>query len=134
MKWLTFNIRQDPGFRFNLTDLTFILMLGAVALALGLAMPELSLYGIPLYVGFTFFLFCNVFRIGNRAEAWWYIPFGLVAIACVHTMRLEEFWWAVLIFFEPLKIGLIVQAVMHESYHGVFYRKSRVPADGRPPR
>lgn len=123
MKWLTFKVRREPGFRFNLLDLIFIALLCAAALALRLAMPDLSLYAIPLYVGFTFFLFCNVFRIGNRTEAWWYIPFGLVAVFCVYTLRMEEFWWAVLLFFEPLKIVLIVRAVRRESYHGVFCRR-----------
>jgi len=30
---------------------------------------------LPAYLGLTFFLFCNVFRVGNRLEIFWCVPF-----------------------------------------------------------
>ncbi len=129
MKWLTFKVRQEAGFRLNLIDLLFIALLCTAAAWLKAVMPELSVFYLPLYVGLTFFLFCNVFRIGNRAEVWWYLPFAATAAAAIHTLRLEEFWWSVLFFFEPLKIWLITRAMLKETYHGVFYRQLRSGAE-----
>lgn len=127
MKWLTFKVQQEAGFRFNLIDLIFIALLSAISLGLKIAVPDLSLFGIPLYVGFSFFLFCNVFRIGNRAEAWWYVPFAALAVSCIYTMRLDVFWWVVLLILEPLKAGLIIRAMRRCTYHGAFHQRLQPP-------
>ncbi len=68
MKWLTFKVQRTPGFRFNLTDLGLILVLFAIATILYILLPESSIFWMPLYFGLSFFLFCNVFRIGNMLE------------------------------------------------------------------
>ena len=41
-----------------------------------LPMPDSNMYWLPPYVGLSFFLFCNVFRIGSRMEIFWYMPFN----------------------------------------------------------
>lgn len=122
MKWLTFKVQQEPGFRFNLIDLVFILALLCLSFAAKVAAPDLSLYAIPIYLGCTFFQFCNVFRISHRTEALWYAPFAAIAMGAVYTLRFAEFWWAVLFFFEPLKFVLVRQAMMAATYHGAFHR------------
>lgn len=122
MKWLTFEIQRASGFRFNLVDLTLILFLLLLAYTARHFMPQSSLFWIPIYVGISFFLFCNVFRIGNRLEPWWYIPFFAAAVYALASLRLELFWWSVLVFFEPLKWGLIIYHIRYRSYHGAFYK------------
>ncbi len=121
MKWLTFKIqRQEPGFRFNLIDLGLLLLLGALSLWLRGAMPESSLFAVPLYIGLSFFLFCNVFRIGNRLERIWYIPFAIAAAACIHLDNERMLWMLALFLFEPLKWGLIFHRYRRDDYHGAF--------------
>lgn len=121
MKWLTFKAQKSPGFRFNITDFIFILFLCNLSFFLYLKTPGLSLYLIPLYLGGTFFLFCNVFQIGNRLEAFWYIPFTLVAAFTLFQMNLTIFWLFVIYFLEPLKWGLIILSIKRTDYKGIFY-------------
>ena len=122
MPWRTFEIQRAPGFRFNLTDLIFLVFLGALGGALFYIAPDSSLGWIPLYLGASFFLFCNVFRIGNHLEPFWYVPFTLCAGAAIYTFRLEWFWWAVLGLLEPLKWGLIGYRIWRGPYVGAGYR------------
>ena len=122
MNWLTFKIQQEPGFRFNLADFGFIVFLCALSALLLNQLPDKSLFWIPLYLGLSFFLFCNVFRIGNRLEPFWYIPFTIVAAACLYTLNLPLFWWLVLLFLEPLKWALIIYRIKAGQYRGVFYQ------------
>lgn len=125
MKWLTFEVQRAPGFRLNLTDLALLLILCLLSLSVRMLLPESSLYVVPLYVGLSFFLFCNVFRIGIRLEAWWYVPFTAVAIYGVLSDDMATFWWAVLLFLEPLKWGLIVHRIRKGPYYGIMYHKLR---------
>ncbi|MFC1589706.1 hypothetical protein ACFL3P_05510 [Pseudomonadota bacterium] len=130
MKWLTFKIQREPGFRFNLTDLGLIVLLCAVSSLLFYQIPDRSLFWIPLYLGLSFFLFCNVFRIGNRLEPFWYVPFTIITGISLYTFNLPLFWWLVLLFLEPLKWGLIIYHIKRRRYSGVFYRKlESVPID-----
>lgn len=123
MKWRTFEIQREPGFRFNLIDLLLILFLCAVSIAGGLLFPVQYLYLLPLYVGGSFFLFCNVFRIGNRLEPWWYVCFLVLVI---EGMTHEEFPWArVLIVCEVVKLVLITYQIRRGAYVGAFYRQLR---------
>ncbi len=128
MKWLTFRVQKAPGFRFNLTDLGLLLILLAVAAALYWYVPGRSLFAIPLYVGLSFFLFCNVFRIGNKLEPIWYVPFSVLAVYGVCTLDLRLFWLLLLCVIEPLKWGLITYRIVKGPYWGVFYEKvGRLP-------
>lgn len=74
MKW-TFDIQKAPGFRLNLIDMMLIAFLLAVSAAVFFCYPHGFYWAIPLYLGASFFLFCNVFRIGTRLEAPWWIMF-----------------------------------------------------------
>jgi len=116
VKWLTFEIQQTPGFRLNLLDVGFLSLLIAGSVGLYDALPDRSLWGIPLYLGLSFFLFCNVFRIGDALEAIWYVPFTLIAAYSIYTTQLAWFWWLVGGFLEPLKWALIFYRLRSGAY------------------
>lgn len=119
MKWLTFEIQRSPGFRLNLIDIGLILLLAGLSAWLYFIFSTLSLFLVPLYLGFSFFLFCNVFRIENRLEIFWYIPFILIAVFCLYSVNLKLFWLLVLMILEPIKVILIVYHVVKGPYVGV---------------
>lgn len=121
MKWFTFKVQRTPGFRFNLIDLALIAALIAVSIGWRAVFPEQYLYLLPIYVGGSFFLFCNVFRIGNRMEAPWYLTF---VIFTVYGFRQEEFPWLLLLMVcEPLKWALIGYKIWRGPYIGAFHQQ-----------
>jgi hypothetical protein len=128
-----FQIQRKPGFRLNILDLLFIGGLGGTAYVLHQLQPELSLWGIPLYLGVSFFGFCNVFRIGNRLEPFWYLPFSVIAAYCLSIWDLALFWKLVIYILEPLKWGLIIYHMSCRPYYGLGYhwvnRMKRVELD-----
>jgi len=121
MNWLTFKIQRSPGFRFNLIDLLLILFLLSLAVTLYYLVHGSTIFWVPLYLGLSFFLFCNIFRIGNRLEPWWYIPFFLIAVYCLLIQDIILFWWLVVLFLEPLKWILILYHLFRRPYHGAFH-------------
>ena len=121
MKWLTFKIQREPGFRFNTADLIFIAVVAGLSLFIYQETPKISLYLVPLYLIFSFFLFCNVFRIGNKFERYWYIPFIIISIYCIYKFDLELFWYGVLFILEPIKWALITLKFKSDSYKGIFH-------------
>lgn len=121
MKWLTFKIQRAPGFRFNLTDFILIAVLIAVTLGWRAVFPVQHLYLLPLYVGGSFFLFCNVFRIGNRMEVPWYLTF---VVLTVYGFSQAEFPWLLLLSVcEALKWGLIGYKIRRGPYVGAFQQQ-----------
>jgi len=124
VKWLTFDIQKAPGFRFNLTDMLLILCLILISYLFYWLSPLHYYYLLPLYVGFSFFLFCNVFRIGNNLERIWYIPFIIITILTFN--RPDLYWKLILIICEPLKVGLILYRIIKGPYRGVFYKKTKI--------
>jgi hypothetical protein len=118
MKWLTFEIQREPGFRFNLIDLGLIGALVAASAAWYVVFPDQHLYLLPLYVGASFFLFCNVFRIGNRLEPWWYLTF--VALTVYGLTQPEFPWLLMLAICEAVKWALIAYRVRRGPYRGAF--------------
>ncbi len=123
MKWFTFEIQRKAGFRFNLIDLILIIAILLLCWFIYQTVPGSTLFLVPIYVGYSFFLFCNVFRIGNRAEIVWYVPFILVAGWSIAQGNLVALWIAVLVFFEPLKIVLVIHCIRQGHYHGAFYQR-----------
>ncbi len=120
MRWLTFEVQHEPGFRLNLLDLIFIAALVAASAVWYRTFPYQYLFLLPGYVGGSFFLFCNLFRIGNRMEIPWYITF--VAIA-VYGFTLPRFPWLLLLTVcEGLKWVLIVYRIRRGVYIGAFHR------------
>ena len=120
MKWFTFDVQKEPGFRFNLTDMLLILCLILIS-CLFYWLSPIYYYLLPLYVGFSFFLFCNVFRIGNNLERIWYIPFIMITILTFN--RPDLYWKLILLICEPLKIGLILYRIIKGPYRGAFGKK-----------
>ena len=121
MKLITFKTQHEPGFRLNLTDLIFLLLLMGLSCFIFTVTGDRGLYLLPLYIGLSFFLFCNVFRIGNRLEAFWYVPFIILFLAGFYFM--ENFWPPVLLVCEPLKAALIITRIRRGGYEGIFYDK-----------
>jgi len=119
MTWLTFRIQRTPGFRFNLIDLILIAVLLALTVGWRAAYPVQHLYLLPLYVGASFFLFCNVFRIGNRLEAPWYLTF--VALTLYGFAQAEFPWLLLLSLCELLKWALIGYRIRRGPYVGAFH-------------
>jgi len=118
MKLLTFKIQREPGFRFNLIDLSLLLALAAASAGWYALFDYCYLYLLPLYVGGSFFLFCNVFRIGNRMEVPWYLAFVALTI---YGVRQPEFpWLMVLGVCEAIKWGLIAWRIWRGPYAGAF--------------
>ncbi len=122
MKLLTFKKQTQAGFRLNISDVIFISLLSALSYLLYVILPELSLYLIPIYLGASFFCFCNIFRIGNKLEPFWYIPFVIVSLYCLNTFDFPLFWALVLYILEPLKWALIIYSMTQNSYHGLGYK------------
>ncbi len=124
MRWITFKLQRSPGFRFNLYDAGYIVMIAGIALLTERWTSGTTLWAVPLHVGFTFFLFCNVFRIGNLLEALWYLPFAAVAITTLSTLSnldLYRFWMIVLLVLEPWKWILIAYRIWRGPYVGAGY-------------
>ena len=120
MKWLTFEIKRTPGFRFNLMDLCIIAGLAGLSALIRLVFPLDYMYLLPLYVGLTFFLFCNVFRIGTRLEYIWFFTFILTAGFGLFSP--DRLWFWVLVVCESLKAVLILYRIIRGPYVGVFSR------------
>lgn len=114
-------LKTGPGFRVNLTDILFLSLLALFSYFIYVALPGMSLFGIPIYLGFTFFLFCNVFRIGNKLESLWYLPFTFIAVYYFKQFDFEIFWNLVLLILEPWKWVLIVYHIIKRRYCGIGY-------------
>jgi hypothetical protein len=118
MRWRTFEIQREPGFRFNLIDLGLISALAAASAGWHAVFPEQHLYLLPLYVGVSFFLFCNVFRIGNKLEPWWYVTF--VLLTAWGLLQPEFPWLPMLAVCETVKWALIAYRIRKGPYVGAF--------------
>lgn len=85
--------------------LIYALVLGA-SLGLYLLMPGSFYFLVPLYIGITFYLFCNVFRVGNAPEAVWYTVFIAVSLLTFHRPYL--YLLLILVVCVPLQAGIII--------------------------
>ena len=123
MKWLTFKVASKPGFRFNIPDIIFIFIIFGISFLVYSYLGDYGkLYFIPIYVGFTFFLFCNVFRLTNKLEAIWHIPFTLILIYSLY-FSIDMLWILILYISIPIKIALIVYRIRSDEYIGIFSEK-----------
>jgi hypothetical protein len=67
-----FKVQKEKGFRINLVDIIFILLLIGSSIFIYTHLGSLGYYfALPLYIGFSFFLFCNVFRVRTKDEMIW---------------------------------------------------------------
>ena len=120
MKFQIFKVQKEKGFRINLVDIVFIILLIGVSMFIFKEIGYLdNIYLLPLYVGFTFFLFCNVFRLTTKYELIWTVIFALVTAISFHFFA--ENW--VLITIGSLSCVQLVEIVLHirsDDYRGVF--------------
>jgi hypothetical protein len=115
-----------PGFRLNVLD---CILIGAGAIAAYFAITLKSLPAtIPAYVIFTFFLYCNVFRIRRTPEFIWAGVFTILALTSFYFG--QPSWLVVFAVGVALSMILIAIAMRHPSYHGIFWRSlnPRLPA------
>ncbi len=117
---------HPPGFRMDRVDVIFLIFLVTLSATITTTIGEPAFALIPVYLGFTFFLFCNVFRIGNKLEPLWYLPFTAVSAWCLHTLNIDLFWWLIVIFLEPWKWTLIAYRIIKGPYFGIFSKASRI--------
>lgn len=108
---------SKPGFRCNLADVAML----AASLGLSLWMAGAG-FGepswLPAYVTATFFLFCNVFRIGRPMEVAW----SAVAVAAfLHALAADlPFWRTALPVTLPATAAAVAWAAAAGRYRGVF--------------
>ncbi len=121
MKWSIYSIQHEPGFRLNLVDIVFIILLIALSRWLYLTFSGISLWGIPLYLGISFFCFCNIFRIGGGLEVIWYIPFAVIAFWGAYQYDLGYLWTSGIWRLEALKWALITFRIIKGPYIGFGY-------------
>lgn len=119
MKILTFEIEQKPGLRLNLTDIIFILLILLLCSEMYHAHFALNLLLIPVSLGVSFFLFCNVFRIGNHLERFWYIPFTVISGWGIASQQIDTMWLIIAVLLEPLKWLLITIKIRGGHYNGL---------------
>jgi len=120
-----FKVKKEAGFRINFVDMLFITLLifASYYLHTELGNQE-NLYLLPLYVGFTFFLFCNVFRLRTKEELIWTL-FFLVSSFMSFSFFHES--WVLLTFFlsSLLQVVLIGLAISSDGYRGIFANPKR---------
>jgi hypothetical protein len=107
-----------PGFRLGVFDCV-VLCVGGIAAYFAFTLGSLAA-AIPAYVIFTFFLYCNVFRIRRTPELIWAAAFTLTALASFYFQ--QPTWIVVFAVGIAFTIILIVIEMRHPSYHGVFWR------------
>jgi len=114
-----FKVQKEKGFRINVVDVLFILLLIASSVSIYTYLGDLGYYFLlPLYVGFSFFLFCNVFRLRTKDEMiWTFLFLTIVGI----TFNLFPNNWVLYTISSSFIIQaiLIVLHVGSEGYRGV---------------
>jgi len=128
MRLRLFSTQREPGFRLSLQDLLVLAALGGASAWMRRSVPVHGLWLLPAYVGVSFFLFCNVFRVGNRTEAFWYVPF-VVSVAA-GLAQPDRLWWIVLGVCEPIRVAVILYRVLKGPYVGIFSRRTGVVKPG----
>jgi len=121
MKIQIFKVQKEKGFRINLVDIIFILLLILSSFYIYEKVNDIGYYFLlPLYVGFTFFLFCNLFRLRTKDEILWVFFF---LISSLLTMQYFENHWVlytILLSFSFQSI-LIMRHFRSEGYRGIWY-------------
>lgn len=107
------------GFRFSWTDALVLAVGAALTWALWQPVGQFALL-VPVTL-VHFFLFCNVFRVGNRRELLWTGVFVANFTSWVYFAAFS--WWGVLVVQAPVTLGIVVAAVRDSRYHGVFSRR-----------
>ena len=114
-----FDVQKEKGFRINLVDMLFIALLIGSSVYIYTQLGNLGYYFLlPLYVGFSFFLFCNVFRLKTRDEMIW--TFLFLTIVSITFEHFPNSW-----VIYTIGASFVIQAVLivfhvgSEGYRGV---------------
>ena len=114
-----FDVQKEKGFRINLVDILFIALLIGSSVYIYTQLGNLGYYFLlPLYVGFSFFLFCNVFRLKTRDEMIW--TFLFLTIVSITFEHFPNSW-----VIYTIGASFVIQAVLivfhvgSEGYRGV---------------
>ncbi len=111
-----FEQRREPGFRCNIADLAMLsASLVASAWLHGQSFGPVA--WLPAYVTATFFVFCNVTRIGRLQEGSW----AVVAVAACGTALAFDlpFWPWVLSVSLPATVVVVAWARATGRYRGI---------------
>jgi len=114
-----FKVQKEKGFRINVVDIVFILLLIGFSVFIYTYLGDLGYYFLlPLYVGFSFFLFCNVFRLRTKDEMIWTFLFLMIVGI---TFYLFPNNWVIYTISSSFVIQtvLIVLDIGSEGYRGV---------------
>jgi len=113
-------VKKEAGFRINIVDIIFIGLLGYASYYLYTVLGDKdNLYLLPLYVGFTFFLFCNVFRLRTKEELIWTLFFMLSAFITFNFFYAN--WVAITLGLSSLLQAILIGlAIGSDGYRGVF--------------
>ena len=113
-------VKKEAGFRINLVDIIFIGLLGSTSYYLYTVLGDKdNLYLLPLYMGFTFFLFCNVFRLRTKEELIWTLFFLLSASITFNFFYAH--WVAITLGLSSLLQAILIGfAVGSDGYRGIF--------------
>jgi len=113
--------RRPRGFRFSLWDAAIVVAMAMLTWWLWLSVGLLA-WLCPIVAG-HFFLFCNVFRVGNRAELIWAGTMVANVFAWVLTGELD--WIGVMYVQTPVTLAVIVWAMLQKDYHGLGWKFRR---------
>lgn len=123
MKIQIFKVQKEKGFRINLVDILFILLLILSSFYIYHEVNGMGYYFLlPLYIGFTFFLFCNLFRLRTKDEMLWTLFF---LISTLTTMQFFENNWVLytILFSFSFQSILIMRHFRSEGYRGIWYKR-----------
>jgi hypothetical protein len=107
------------GFRFSRSDLVVVLIGLFVIWHAALWHSDLA-----ILTGFVlghFFLYCNVFRVGERAELAWGTLLLMNVTIC--GLLADGSWWVVLPLQCVVTALIIVRALMSPDYHGAWCQR-----------
>ena len=113
-------VKKEVGFRINFIDIIFIVLIGTASYYLYTILGRSeNLYLLPLYVGFTFFLFCNVFRLRTKDELIWTLFFLLSSFVTYNLVPAH--WVAITLSLSSLLQAVLIGfAVRSDGYRGIF--------------
>ena len=110
---------QKPGFRFYPTDIILFVLAGISAYGMSLCEFTHAFYMMPVYIIFSFFMFCNVLRIGTTLEAVFAI--GVIITHTIMYVRTGDTFR----MYIPMSFGIIAVALVSGFlgwYRGVCWR------------
>jgi len=114
-----FKVQKEKGFRINLVDIVFILLLIGFSIFIYTYLGDLGYYFLlPLYVGFSFFLFCNVFRLRTKDEMIWTFLFLMIVGITFYFFPNNWVMYTISSSF-VIQTVLIVLDIGSEGYRGV---------------